>query len=473
MKYLKTLFTATIIIIVNATFTGCKKNDVIIPPKESPSAEPFSGTFGGDKDDYFFSIVKTADGGYVMAGSALSGNGSGDIPLTPPVGGNLDMMIVKTDSDGKKQWVATVGGEKDEYARSIVVCPDGSGYMIAGYSASNNSGDIPSTHGGYDMMIVKLAIDGKKQWVKTYGGNGSDEAHAIAASPDGNNYVIAGSTTTNNNGDIPPIHQKLFSFFSEVIAFSIQPDGTLQWIKNYGGNMGEDVRSIAVSPDGSGYVLAGYTSSDSSGDIPDTHNGTTGFSDMLVIKLGTDGTKQWVKTLGGNSFDFATCVAASLDGSGYLIAGMTDTNNNGDIPVSQGADDIVLFKLDAGGNKQWLRMYGGNDIDDAFSIAAIPGGDFVIAGFTASNNSGDIPANHAAGISSMDLLAGRFAPDGSKRWIKTYGGDKNDQGVSVTYNADGSFAIGGYTESKNSFDVLSNHGIAGSNDGWLIKVKDR
>lgn len=472
MKYLKILFAATILLAIIGTFTGCKKHDVIMPPKETPSPEPFSKTFGGDKDDYFYAIAKTADGGYVMAGSALSGNGSGDIPVTPIVGGNQDMIIVKTGPDGNKQWVTTIGGDQDDFARSIVVSADGSGYMIAGYSASNNTGDIPATRGGYDMVIVKLGPDGKKQWVKTYGGNGSDEAHAIAVSPDGNSFVIAGSTTSNNSGDIPPIHQKLFPFFSEIIVFSVQANGTLQWIKNYGGNFGEDVRSITVSPDGSGYVLAGYTSSDNSGDIPPTHNGTTGNPDMLILKLGTDGNKQWVKAYGGNNFEFATSIVASTDQSGYFFTGTTASNNNGDIPASQGDWDIVLCKLDANGNKQWLKTYGGNDDDEAFSIAAIPGGDYVVAGFTASNNSGDIPPNHAAGITSMDLLVASFARDGSKNWVKTYGGDKNDQGLAVIYSPESSYVVCGFTESKNSFDVLSNHGIAGSNDGWLIRVKD-
>jgi hypothetical protein len=407
-----------------------------------------------------------------MAGAALSGNGSGDIPADPRVGGNQDMMIVKVGADGTRQWVTTIGGDQDDYARSIVVSPDGSGYMIAGYTASNNTGDIPPTRGEFDMVIVKLGPDGKKQWVKTYGGNGSDEAHAIAVSQDGKSYVIAGSTTTDNNGDIPQIHQKLFSFFSEIIVLSLKPDGTLQWIKNYGGNMGEDDRSIAVSPDGSGYVIAGYTSSSNSGDIPLTHDRGNGLADMLIIKLGTDGNKQWVKTYGGNGFDFATAVVARLDGAGYIIAGMTDSNNKGDIPITQGESDIVVLGLDAGGNKQWLRTYGGNQEDDAFAIDAIPGGDYLIAGFTASNNSGDILPNHAAGINFMDLLVARLGPDGNKRWIKSYGGNNNDQGLAATYSTDGGFAICGLTASNNSFDVQSNHGAEGSNDGWLIKVKD-
>jgi hypothetical protein len=467
MKYLN--FLNAFVLLFAAAVSGCKKTPEIVltvPPGPLPA---FSKTFGGERDDYFCFITKTPDGGYIAVGGARSGNGSGDIPAMPVVGGNYDMLIVKLAPDGNRQWVTTIGGDQDDYARSIVVSPDGSGYMVAGHTASNNSGDIPVTHGGMEMVVVKLGIDGKKQWVKTFGGNGNDEAHSIAISADGHDYVIAGSSTSNNSGDIPTIHQKLFSFFSEVIVFKMQVNGNVLWIKNYGGNMAEDVRDIVAGPDG--YALSGYTSSDNNGDIPATHDHSSGSADMMVIKLGIDGNKQWVKTFGGNNFDFATSITPATDGNGFLVAGMTVSDNSGDIPASHGDFDVVVVKLDAAGNKQWLQTYGGAEEEDAFSIAPIPGEGYIVAGFTASNNSGDISQSHAT-TNSMDLLAVRLRPDGSRQWVKTFGGDKDDHGLSVTTNSDGSILIAGSTASSNSFDVSSNHGIAGTTDGWILKLKN-
>jgi hypothetical protein len=235
--------------------------------------------------------------------------------------------------------------------------------------------------------------------------------------------------------------------------------------------MDEDVRSIIVTPGGSGYILAGYTSSDNSGDIPPTHDRSNGLSDMLVLKIGLDGNKQWVKTFGGKGFDYATCVAIKQGGS-YIIGAITESNNTGDIPVTQGESDMVAIELDAAGNKKWLNTYGGSDVDDAFAISAFPGGDFLITGFTATNNNGDIPQNHAKGIDSMDLLVVRIRPDGSKQWVRSYGGSKNDQGSAAVINADESFVITGVTSSNKSFDIPANKGRDGSSDGWIIKLKD-
>ena len=452
---------------------GCRKEKIIPPIKTDNTPQLlFSKTFGGDQEEHFGTIVKTADGGYLMAGTTSSANGSGDIPLSPAVGGNLDMFIVKTGVDGNKEWVTTIGGDNNDYARSIAICPDGSGYMIAGYSASSSAGDIPVTRGEFDMAVVKIDLNGKKQWVKTFGGYGSDEAHSITVSRDGRSFLVAGSTTTDNDGDIPKIHSKLFPFFSEIIVFSLNPDGNLQWIKNYGGNLGEDVRSIIASPDGSGYVMAGYTSSDNNGDIPPAHDKSNGLSDMLVLKIGLDGAKQWVKTFGGKGFDYATDVVPKQGGSGYILAGMVESNGTGDIPVSQGESDMIAIELDADGNKQWLKTYGGNDIDDAFAITAIPGGDYLLTGHTATNENGDVPKNHTTGINSMDLMLVRLLPDGSKKWTRTYGGSSNDQGLAATITTDGSFVVCGLSASSNSFDVPANHGREGISDAWMIKVKD-
>lgn len=471
MKYLRVFGAVSISLII--TCFGCRREKIIPPVKIDNTPQLlFSKTFGGDQEDFFGTVVKTADGGYLMAGTTSSPNGSGDIPSSPSVGGNLDMFIVKTGPTGNKQWVTTIGGDNNDYARSIVVCPDGSGYMIAGYSASSSSGDIPVTRGEFDFAIVKIDLNGKKQWVKTFGGYGSDEAHSITVSRDGRSFIVAGSTTTDNDGDIPKIHTKLFPFFSEIIVLSLNPDGNLQWIKNFGGNFGEDTRSIITSPDGSGYVMAGYTSSYDNGDIPPAHDKESGLSDILVLKIGLDGTKQWAKTFGGKGFDWATDIVPKQGGNGYVITGMTESNGTGDIPVSHGESDMIAIELDANGNKKWLNIYGGNDVDDAFAITAIPGGDYLLTGQTATNENGDVPKNHSVGISSMDFMVVRLGPDGNKKWVKTYGGNGNDQGLAATIASDGGFILCGLTASNNNFDVPANHGGQGINDGWVIKVKE-
>ena len=58
--------------------------------------------------------------------------------------GNADILLIKTDADGKMQWTATYGGRGFEYGNSC--CSIGDGYIIAGYTSG-------SSQTGRDVII--------------------------------------------------------------------------------------------------------------------------------------------------------------------------------------------------------------------------------------------------------------------------------------------------------------------------------
>jgi hypothetical protein len=101
-------------------------------------------------------------------------------------------------------WKKVLGGNGNDYGYSIIKTPDG-GYLLSGRTSSNNSGDVPATHGGIDMWVVKLDAAGSISWQKTYGGNGDEYSVAAANTPDAG-YVLTGFTTSNNNGDVGSNH---------------------------------------------------------------------------------------------------------------------------------------------------------------------------------------------------------------------------------------------------------------------------
>jgi hypothetical protein len=72
--------------------------------------------------------------------------------------------------------------------------------------------------------------------------------------------------------------------------------------------------------------------------------GTHGAGDYFAIALNSTGVLLWKKLLGGNDEDLATSIADGNDG-GFVIAGYTRTNDNGDIGPSKGNSDIWVVKL--------------------------------------------------------------------------------------------------------------------------------
>ncbi|MBL0343179.1 MAG: hypothetical protein IPP71_21340 [Bacteroidetes bacterium] len=68
------------------------------------------------------------------------------------------------------EWQNTIGGSGYEELRSIQQTSDG-GYILAGWSGSNISGDkTENSNGGVDFWIIKTDSLGTLEWQNTIGG---------------------------------------------------------------------------------------------------------------------------------------------------------------------------------------------------------------------------------------------------------------------------------------------------------------
>ena len=150
-------------------------------------------SLGGSGEDDGKFVRQTFDGGYIVAG----GSNSTDSQVTGNHGG-FDFWIVKLDSAGSVQWQRSCGGTGDEWAYSVEQTLD-SGYIISGGSSSAD-GDVTGNHGSNDYWVLKLSKSGFKQWEKSLGGTGDDQAYAIQQTTDSGFIVGGGSSSIN--GDI-------------------------------------------------------------------------------------------------------------------------------------------------------------------------------------------------------------------------------------------------------------------------------
>src|SRR5689334_15152740 len=104
---------------------------------QSPFVKQWDYRFGGTAYDYVTAFQQTADGGYILAGYSSSGI-NGD--KSEACWGALDYWIVKLDAAGIKQWDKRYGGTDQDILGSVQQTAD-HGYILGGYSASQNSGD--------------------------------------------------------------------------------------------------------------------------------------------------------------------------------------------------------------------------------------------------------------------------------------------------------------------------------------------
>jgi hypothetical protein len=187
--------------------------------------------------------------------------------------------------------------------------------------------------------------------------------------------------------------------------------------------------------------------------------GNHGACDVWVVKMDAAGNPQWEKTYGGSGSDFAYYILQSAD-SGYIVAGIS-TSTDGDLTENKGLDDVWVLKLDATGNIEWQRSLGGSNYDDAYSVIETPGGGFVFAARSASSD-GDVSTNHGG----YDYWIFKLDGVGNLMWEKSFGGTHDDKAHSIDIAAANGFIISGYSDSDDG-DLTENHGLI---DYWVIKL---
>jgi putative Ig domain-containing protein len=153
--------------------------------------------------------------------------------------------------------------------------------------------------------------------------------------------------------------------------------------------------------------------------------GTFLFSLLLLANFGSAST--WSRTYSEpNKFTGAYTVGPTSDG-GFFAAGVSYTSSN-----DPSSSDIILMKVDASGDVQWRKTYGGNDKDITYATIQTSDGGFLIAGSTNS---------FGAGIDDFWLL--KLDSSGDFQWQKTYGSSQSETAYSVAQTPDGGYVVCG------------------------------
>jgi hypothetical protein len=193
-------------------------------------------TYGGTGDERAYSVVETADGGYVIAGETSSFGSGG-----------TDFWLIKTDDAGNIEWNQTYGGPANESSYSLGEAFDG-GYTLVGFTESFGAG-------GADFWLVKTDADGNMEWNQTYGGQEDDVAHSLVKTSYVG-YALAGETKSLGVGS------------TDFWLIETDEFGNPLWNETYGGEGTEVAYSLVETADG-GYLTVGYTNSfgDGYGDV--------------------------------------------------------------------------------------------------------------------------------------------------------------------------------------------------------------
>ena len=315
------------------------------------------------------SVQQTADGGYIIAGTR----------------GN-DVLLIKTDPDGRVEWEETYGTNETERGYSAQQTSDG-GYIVAGATYASHVRKM-------DVYLVKTDSGGGVVWERRLGGSSEDEGYSVQQTSDGG-YVVAGRTLSLGAGG------------SDAYLIKTDADGNPVWERTFGGPGDDRAASVQQTEDG-GYIIAG--TEDSFGEDR---------SDIYLVKTDADGGLVWESSFGGVEMERGHSARQTADG-GYVVVGET-------MSFGAGVWDIYMIKTDGEGKIAWERTFGGPIIDEGLSVWQTDDGGYVLTG-------------SAGG----ELYLVRTDSEGEMTWERTYG-PGGDCGYSVQQTSDGGYiAVGVY-----------------------------
>lgn len=422
----------------------------------------WQNTIGGSDDDYYRSSARTPDGGFIIGGYSES-NASSD--KTEDSFGEGDFWILKITVDGEVEWDKTIGAEEDDFLKTLHVTSD-SGYLLGGYTESGISGykseeSISETN---DYWIVKLNAAGDFLWDKTIGGTKSDILTEAEETPDGG-YILGGSSksgisaykTENCRGD------------HDYWVVKLDADRNVMWDRTVGGDGLDVMQELTLTPDG-GYLLSGYSASDASGDKSEDNHGDS--LDYWLVKLNAEGEIMWDRTYGGDKAEYLFATRVTTDG-GFIIAGSSNSEASGDksddIVGPWNYVDMWILKLDSEGNIEWDKTIGGNKDDGAKTIEQTMDGGFLVGGYSSSNISGN-KSEEGFGA-SVDFWLVKLDNNGNFLWDRTYGGTDYDALRKIIEVDPGEYYIAGTSYSEISGNKTEAN-LGGPEDYWILTVKD-
>ncbi|MBI4947855.1 MAG: T9SS type A sorting domain-containing protein [Bacteroidetes bacterium] len=442
--------TTKLLLFIFLLIASCKLQTICSAQPLQQWVSSYNGT--ANQLDYGRAIqVDTAGNSYIAGTVSNSGTAK-------------DIAVVKYNSLGVQQWVATYNGtaNSEEWAYCLVLDKAGNIYT---------AGFTNTTSLGKNFITVKFDSVGVFQWAMQYDGTGNsdDAANHIAVDPWGNIAVTGISKGSGTSDDYATV--------------KYSPQGTQLWVARYDGPASavDDARTITADKNGNFYVSGGST-------------GIASDYDYATIKYDSAGVQQWCARYNGpkNGYDlvyYQGSVVVDTLGNVYITGYSTGTDST---------LDYVTIKYDSNGSQLWLARYftqvGGTDYADAIHVddslnVYVTGGSFKtgndyefatvkynsqgvqqwVATYNGTGNSWDeaygvltddslnvyIVGRSPGTNTSADFLTLKYSPAGNKMWEVRYAHNGYDWPFNIRISSDRSIYVGGWTSPSNGMPDMT------------------
>jgi hypothetical protein len=445
-------------------------SSVLEAPLEVTVTEGWVRQAGSYWDDRGLGIAIDSSGSAVATGYYMQYLSSGIAQSYGPIG-NL-------------RWLNTWGGiQPYTWTEGDGIAADSSGGVyVAGRFGSQvdfdpgNGSELRSSNGGYDAYLNKLDTNGHFQWVRTWGGYGTDGATAGAVDSSGSIYVASCFYDTADFDPGAGGSELVSNGVTDACLIKFSPSGEFVWARSWGGVNTDWAACVATDGSDSVYVGGFYTATVDFDPGPGQaiHEGS--LNELYLSKFDSAGNFVWVYTVGDAE---ARCGSVAVDSAGNVYtAGYYggwgvdfDPGPGTNIHNSSGGFDTFLVKLDSSGQFLWCHTWGSIEDDYANGVAIGSYGDVYVVG-----SFGDYCQFGPGWVDSLggdDAFLCMLNSSGDFQWVRSWGGTSDDVANSIAVAPDGKLYITGYFYGTADFDpgpTTDYRTSRGNNDIYVLRL---
>jgi len=373
-------------------------------------------------------------------------------------------------------WANNFGGNSTiNMVNDACVDANGNIYVVGSFENEFQIGtDFYQTSvGNLDIYIVKFDSQNNYLWAKTFGSVWNDQGFGITTDANDDVYItghIDGNIDLGNNVTLTELDAQ--GVWDAIVVKFDGTDGTALWGKSLGGSDAEQGKEICTDNSGNVYVAGSFGST---ADFGGTSMTAASSKDGFIAKFDTSGDIQWAKQVSGNSFQgvfamdsYGDNIAIAGPFVGEALIGTTTLTGEGSI-------DLFSAVISTDGDFSGVNHIagGGNKLKDIVSVAIDNNGNIAVtASFT-----GDIDFNGTPiPSSSQSGFVVYYDNTNTYSWHKifktTTKWETNIISKKVAFNAEGDLYVGGGYVGIVDFGNGNEHDAEDYSDIFLAKYNN-
>ncbi|MBS1914244.1 MAG: SBBP repeat-containing protein [Bacteroidetes bacterium] len=253
-----------------------------------------AGTFdwaqrgGSAGNDEAIGVAADGSGNCVMVGRYNAASATFGATTLTNSGGD-DGFVARYSTTGAFQWAASVVGPSADDLRGAAIDNSGNVIVTGSFSSTVNIGTtVTGSIGGRDVIVIKFNSAGTLQWLRRFGGTGTDVANGVTVDGNGNIYVAGTFQDVCYVADLTM--NAASGTGNDVFVVKYNPDGWPAWARRGGGARQEDGVAVTSNANGDNVYFVGrysYTPPVDQMSVygPDQLTGR-GLNDVMIGRLG-------------------------------------------------------------------------------------------------------------------------------------------------------------------------------------------